>query len=144
MSMACPICDAATSGDTGVAAAVSCPECAQLLRWFRSYFAHEPRSVLEWITPERRFTEFGVDSLDYMNWVLEAEEKLGVTLSDEEADRILTVGQFLRALRARGAAWPPDCDLLLLHKADCLRFREYAWVKVQRGDDLTVGVYPSE
>jgi acyl carrier protein len=134
MTKACPICDAATSGDADVTADVYCQECAQLLRWFRSYFAHEPKRVLEWITPERSFVELGVDSLDYMNWLLEAEEKLGGAFSDEEAERIHTVGQFLHALRARGAAWSPDCDLLLLHKANCLRFREYAWVKVQRGD----------
>jgi acyl carrier protein len=127
MPKTCLICEADASAKGGA----YCPGCAHLFRWFRSYFAHEPEPVLEWITPELRFIDFGADSLDYMNWLLEAEEKLGVAIPDEEAERIQTVGQFLRYLRARGATWPPDRDLVLLREGGC--FQNYAWVEVHRG-----------
>jgi acyl carrier protein len=86
---------------------------------------------LECITPETTFNELGVESLDYMDWLLEAEEKLGVSIPDEEAERIMTVGEFLRVLRAGGAAWLPDCQLVLIREGGC--FREYSWMAVKGG-----------
>ena len=122
----CPICGI---GITGKAPAL-CPECAHLLRWVRGYFVgfvHDP--VLQ-ITPETTFNELGVESLDSMNWILEAEEKLGVAISDEDAESIRTVGQFVRYLRVRGASWPPDSELRLEPKGGF--FRNYVWIRVDR------------
>jgi acyl carrier protein len=47
--------------------------------------------------------KLGVDSLDWIYWPLEAEERLGVVLSDEQLERTFTVGEFIRALREAGA-----------------------------------------
>jgi hypothetical protein len=64
--------------------------------------------------PETRFVEdLGVESLDWMCWPLEAKEKLGVALGDEQLERIRTVGPFIRALRDAGAEWPEDSDVRL-------------------------------
>lgn len=127
-----------------------CPACAHLLRWVRAYFVGfllDPGQI----TPETKFNELGVDSLDYMNWIAEAEEKLGIAISNKDAERIHTVGQFVRYLRARGASWPPDAELRLEQKGGC--FRDYLWVRVDHGKapsqsgkapllgELTSGVY---
>jgi acyl carrier protein len=56
------------------------------------------------IAPETTFIDLGADSLDWMDWLLEAEDKLGTTIPDRDAEGLHTVGQFLRYLRIRGAA----------------------------------------
>jgi acyl carrier protein len=145
MPESCRICGVGGPGKDPVL----CPECAHLLRWVRAYFVGFLLDLGQ-ITTETKFSELGVDSLDYMNWVLEAEEKLGVDIADEDAESIHTVGQFLRYLRARGASWPPDSDLRLARKGGC--FRNYVWERVdhrqppsQSGKpllgELTSGVY---
>jgi acyl carrier protein len=107
MANLCSICENPTSDSR------LCDPCACLLRWVRGYFAHVP-DLPKKITPETRFMEdLGVDSLDWMCWPLEAEEKLGVVIPDREAERIATVGQFIRVLRESGAVWP-DCATVRL------------------------------
>jgi acyl carrier protein len=150
MAASCSICE------VGVAEKdpALCPECAHLLRWVRGYFVGFLLDPVVQISPETTFNELGVDSLDYMNWIREAEEKLRVAIADEDAERIQTVGQFVRYLRARGASWPPDSDLHLVQKGGC--FRDYVWVKVDSDRalspsrkswlpaDLASGVYDRE
>jgi acyl carrier protein len=41
-----------------------------------------------------------------MSWLLEAEQKLGIDIPDKDAEKLRTVGQFVRYLRARGASYP--------------------------------------
>jgi hypothetical protein len=67
----CPVCGVGITGN----APVLCPECAHLLRWVQGYFAGVLDPVLQ-ITTETTFNELGVESLDYMNWILEAEERV--------------------------------------------------------------------
>ena len=107
MQTRCSICDAPTASPE------LCSACAGLLRWVRSYFAHVP-GLSATINPNTRFIEdLGVDSLDWMNWPLEAQEKLGVVLSDRDLERLQTVRQFIRALRDAGANWPDSSDVRL-------------------------------
>jgi hypothetical protein len=49
-----------------------------------------------------------------MCWPLEAEAKLGVTLSDRQLERVRTVGQFLLVLREAGAHWPDASSVRLV------------------------------
>jgi acyl carrier protein len=105
-----------------------CRECALLLRWVRGYFGHVS-GLDKQITPQTTFNDLGTDSLDWMNWLVEAEEKLGIAIPDLEAERTQTVGQFIQCLRARGASWAPDDDIRLKTKGGC--FRNYAWEKVR-------------
>lgn len=49
------------------------------------------------ILPDARFKEdLGADSLDLVMLLYELEEKLGATLPDDDAKRMLTVGDALR------------------------------------------------
>jgi acyl carrier protein len=124
MTQSCRICDASLSGQSSL-----CPDCQALLRWFRGYFAHDTSIVLEHISLETRFAQdLGTDSLDYMDWLVEAEEKLGVTIPDQESERLATVGQFLRYLREHGATWPSDQEVRLVQKGGC--WRPYRWEAV--------------
>src|SRR5262245_55261078 len=104
----CSVCDApldAAGGET-------CAECHELLRWFRSYFADVPKLDLLTITPRTRFgRDLGLDSLDYVNWVLEAESVFGVRISYRDADRMHTVRDYLSRLRRDGARWLPNQDI---------------------------------
>jgi acyl carrier protein len=93
----------------------------------RGYFAHVP-GLPERITPHTRFVEdLGVDSLDWMCWPLEAEEKLGVTLPGHRVlEQVETVGQFLKVLRQAGADWPDDQEVRLLPRRGW--WSRYRWV----------------
>lgn len=71
----------------------------------------------------------GVESLDWMNWIVEAEEKLGIAIPDEDVEALSTVGQFLRYLRARNASWASNDDIRLAQKGGC--FHAYAWENVR-------------
>lgn len=104
--MKCQVCD-----NKSVENSELCPLCDGLLRWFRSYFAHEPRLELGKISIKTRFQAgLGVDSLDYICWLAESEEKLGIEIPDRQAEYFHTVGQFLRYLRQHGACWPENWE----------------------------------
>jgi acyl carrier protein len=134
MQALCSICDA----ETGVPGL--CGACAGLLRWVRGYFDHVTGLPAQ-ITPETRFAEdLGADSLDWMCWPLEAEEKLGVALSDAQAERIRTVGQFVRALRDAGAVWPDRLDVRLHPRIRC--WSPYLWEVVGAVDGQPSGGEP--
>ncbi len=46
------------------------------------------------VTPEASFTnDLGADSLDTVELIMEFEKEFGVTIPDDLADKILTVGQ---------------------------------------------------
>ena len=106
--IACSIC-----GDPAIGAEF-CPPCAGLLRWVRGYFADEPK-VSALVQPGTRFVDdLGVESLDYMEWLLEAEEKLDIAISDHQAERIKTVGEFVRSLKEAGARWPDNKGLRIV------------------------------
>jgi acyl carrier protein len=131
MQARCSICGAGTDSPE------LCAPCANLLRWVRGYFAHVPELPSK-ITPETRFVEeLGADSLDWMYWPLEAEEKLGVVLSDWQLERALTVGQFIRVLRDAGAEWPNGSDVRLIPR---LRWwSPYRWEVVESVEGRTSG-----
>jgi acyl carrier protein len=127
----CSICGRPTG------AAELCGPCAGLLRWVRGYFAHVP-GLAEEITPETRFIEdLGVDSLDWMCWPAEAEEKLDVVLDDEQCERIKTIGQFIRTLRDAGAHWPEDADVRLRPRRGW--WSNYHWAVVGLVEGQTSG-----
>ncbi len=86
-----------------------CVECGELLRWFRSYFADVKKLDLQSITPHTHFIkDLGLDCLDYIDWILEAELIFGIRISDRDAERLQTVGDYLARLRRDGARWLPN------------------------------------
>jgi acyl carrier protein len=75
-----------------------------LLQWFLDYYADVEFREEGWIAPETTFHELSVESLDYVQWLLEAEKQFGVTIPDRDAERIKTVGDYLRYIRLQGKA----------------------------------------
>ncbi len=57
------------------------------------------------VVPEARFREdLQADSLDLVELIMEFEEKFGGNISDEEAQKITTVGEAIAFLEAQNAA----------------------------------------
>jgi acyl carrier protein len=51
----------------------------------------------EQVTPEAKFIEdLGADSLDIVELVMALEEEFGIDVSDEEAEKLLSVGDVVR------------------------------------------------
>ena len=57
------------------------------------------------VTSEARFREdLGADSLDLVELIMEFEEQFGATIPDEDAQKIMTVGQVVDYVEQRMAA----------------------------------------
>jgi acyl carrier protein len=99
----CPVCGKIAAlepsypgGDT------ICPSCGQLLWWFRDRFG-------EAVGLSSSFEDVGADSLDIVELVMELEEEFHITIPDEAAERIKTVGDAIRFIeRLRGDQRPGD------------------------------------
>lgn len=54
------------------------------------------------VTPEASFVEdLGADSLDTLDLVMALEEEFSITITDEDAEEILTVGKALDYIKQR-------------------------------------------
>jgi acyl carrier protein len=86
----------------------------QVFSLIRAHLADELEIEPESITEATRFREdLDADSLDLYTLVQELEDSYGVRISDEEAAKILTVGQavdFVLASEAAGAASPATAN----------------------------------
>ena len=54
------------------------------------------------ITPQATFQELDLDSLDLVEFALGAEELFGVTISDDEAEDLRSVGDAVALLETKG------------------------------------------
>ncbi len=109
--MKCKLCDQPRDDDSE--GGDLCLICHHLLRWFRGYLdVRDPDAI----TLDTTFMDLGVDSLDYMDWLMEAEEMFNITLTNAEAERIDTVRKYLRFLRDRGAEWPANKSIRLIKR----------------------------
>jgi acyl carrier protein len=103
MMEVCTICREADASGGRAAGDVSfCPTCGMLFRWFLDHYADVEFREAGWITPETTFHELSIESLDYVQWLLEAEERFGVTIAERDADEMRTVGDYLRYIRLHG------------------------------------------
>ncbi len=76
----------------------------EILEAIRAHLADELEVDPASIGEETRFKEdLEADSLDLYTLVQELEDSYGVTMSDEEAAKILTVGQAVDFVLAHGA-----------------------------------------
>jgi acyl carrier protein len=87
----------------------------QIFSLIRAHLADELEVDPDRITEDTRFKEdLEADSLDLYTLVQELEDSYGVTISDEEATKILTVGQtvdfVLSSSAVASAAVPPGRD----------------------------------
>ena len=80
----------------------------QVFSLIRAHLADELEVDPAGVTDATRFREdLEADSLDLYTLVQELEDSYGVRISDEEAARILTVGQAVDFVLASGVADPP-------------------------------------
>jgi acyl carrier protein len=74
-----------------------CPNCGQLLWWFRDRLSRDASIAPEQIMLSSSFAEdIAVDSLTIVELVMELEEKFGVTIPYDEAERMKTVADVIR------------------------------------------------
>ena len=80
-----------------------CPRCGHLLWWLQQRMGGT--AAMGRISADTRLTEctreVGVDSLDVVELVMELEEEFDLTISDEEARQIATVGDVIRYIESR-------------------------------------------
>lgn len=79
-----------------------CPRCGSLLMWFRDEF--EQRLGVELHAAddhEKALADLRIDSLDLVELVMELEDEFGITIPDEERDRLRTVRDLIRFIRRR-------------------------------------------
>jgi acyl carrier protein len=61
---------------------------------FRSIIAEQLGVEVDKVTPEAKFTDdLGADSLDLVELIMAFEEEYGMEISDEEAQKLTTVGE---------------------------------------------------
>ena len=72
-----------------------CPSCGQLLWWFQHSYGDVRESItVESVLVESAFADdLKADSLDIVELVMELEEEFDITIPDEAAEKIQTVGQ---------------------------------------------------
>jgi acyl carrier protein len=95
----CPVCGAAAAPDPSQSAGCSpCPNCGRVLWWLRDHFGRvfgvDPQQ-LHLDTPLR---QWGADSLDIVEIVLEAEEEFDVEVPEDEVAKIETIGDLIRLI----------------------------------------------
>jgi acyl carrier protein len=74
------------------------PACGSLLVWFRDRLS--AAELLDSRLPlDASLETLGVDSLDLVALVMELEEQFDVSIPDDQAERIQTVGDAIRYLR---------------------------------------------
>lgn len=57
------------------------------------------RIPVETVTPDKSFEELGIDSMDGVNILFALESEFNISIPDEEARRILTIGGMVAGVR---------------------------------------------
>ncbi|WP_208378080.1 acyl carrier protein [Helicobacter pylori] len=67
------------------------------LKLFGQLFAEQLNLDASQVTPEAKFVkDLGVDSLDIVELIMALEERFGIEISDEQAEKIVNVGDVMR------------------------------------------------
>lgn len=100
----CPLCGAETNLEfSDPAGDAPCPECghllwlsAGLLSWLRTRLTDTAGVPSDRVNADTALAELGTPSLDAVELVMELEEKFDVSIPEEVAERIETVGDAIR------------------------------------------------
>ena len=99
----CPVCGReAPSGRPNGAHASPCPTCAHMLEWFRERISRDWGVPDDRVTPDASFAEdLSADSIDVVELILVAEEEFQVSIPDEDAATMRTLGDVIRYIGER-------------------------------------------
>lgn len=84
----------------------------EVLRRVMEIVAHTFGEPVDSLTPGTRFVEDLASSLEFEETVMSCEEAFGISIPDEEAAHLLTIGQLAADIERRlehktGRVWPP-------------------------------------
>jgi acyl carrier protein len=69
----------------------------------RELIADRLKLDIEQVQPAAKFIEdLGADSLDIVEMIMQMEEDFGITIPDEDAEKIKTVGDAISYLKSQG------------------------------------------
>jgi acyl carrier protein len=85
-----------------------CPRCGALLFRFHETFTDQLGIDRERVTAETDLKQLGADSLDVVELVMELEEQFDINIPDDEAEKIQTVADAIRAILRRRNQLPGD------------------------------------
>ncbi len=69
----------------------------------REIIADRLKLDIEQVQPNSRFIEdLGADSLDIVEMIMQMEEDFGITIPDEDAEKIKTVGDAISYIKSQG------------------------------------------
>lgn len=88
----CPVCHEDTDIEPSPAGDACCPACGELLWWFRD-------RVDAGLKLSDNLKYEALDSLEFVELVMQLEEEYGVNLSEAAAEEIKTIEDAIRALR---------------------------------------------
>ena len=100
----CALCGASTNLEFSAPSRDAvCPNCgslvwlsAELLSTFQRQFSDVLGVTLDRITPDTTLADLGADSLDLVELVMELDEEFDVSIPDDIAQRIQTIGDLMR------------------------------------------------
>lgn len=94
----CPVCGKVARLEPSYPAGdLICPNCGHLLGWFRDRFGKDVKLSSSFVE------DFGADSLDITELIMAVEDEFGITIPEEDAMRIMTVGDAIAYIeRLRG------------------------------------------
>lgn len=93
----CPICGERAAIETSLQGDACCPSCGHLLWHFQNKLKLETLDPnLEWVA------DLGIDSIEMVELVMELEDEFGLSIPDEDAEKIRTVADAIRYIRERG------------------------------------------
>lgn len=88
----CPVCGEDTDLERSEQSDACCPACGSSLWWFRD-------RIDEGLQLESSYAQINLDSLEFVELVMELEAEHGVNLSEAAAEEIQTIEDLIRALR---------------------------------------------
>lgn len=93
----CPVCNKLCVLEPSFPGGDSCcPTCGHLLWWFRDHLPRGAGLGPDQINFATSFTNLNMDSLDIVELIMELEEEFGVSIPEEDAERIETVEDAIR------------------------------------------------
>ena len=94
----CPICGKQVIVEPSAATRdAPCPNCGHLLWWFQERLERQ----IDYKELIHKKTRYATDSLDFVEMVMELEEEYDINIPDEDAEKLVTLGDVIRYISQR-------------------------------------------